>query len=280
MASAARQEASPAPLERLSLNQASINGWSLPEAVDGCARAGLGWIGLWRDRVAACGLERSARLVRDAGLRVSSLCRGGFFPAATAAERRARVDDNRRAIEEAAVLGTGVLVLVCGPPATHDLEAAREQVAEGIAQVAPHAAAAGVRLGIEPLHPMFAGDRSVVVTLAQANGLAAPFPAEQVGVVVDAYHVWWDPEVFAEIERARGRIVGYHVSDWLAPLPDPLLGRGLMGDGMICLPPLRRAVDAAGYAGPIEVEIFNRALWDMPGDRALQEIVSRFLAYA
>jgi sugar phosphate isomerase/epimerase len=198
---------------RLSLNQITINRWTLREAVDGCARHGLHWIGLWRDKVAEAGLESSARLVRDAGLGVSSLCRGGFFPAATAAERRARIDDNRRAIDEAATLGTGLLVLVCGPAAGKDLAAAREQVCEGIAEVAPDAAAAGVRLGIEPLHPMFAGDRSVVVTLAEANRMAVRFPADQVGVVVDAYHVWWDPDVGAEVGRAGPHILGYHVSD-------------------------------------------------------------------
>jgi len=266
-------------LERLSLNQVSVNRWSLPEAVEGCARGGLRWIGLWRDKVAACGLERSARLVRDAGLEVSSLCRGGFFPAATAAERRARVDDNRRAVDEAAALGTGVLVLVCGPAPDRDLESARRHVAEGIAEVAPYAAGAGVRLGVEPLHPMYAGDRSVVVTLAQASALAERLPPEQVGVVVDVYHVWWDPEVFGEIDRAAGRILGYHVSDWLAPPPDPLLGRGLMGDGRICLPPLRQAVEAAGYTGPIEVEIFNQAVWDLPGDDAVALIKARYLAH-
>jgi sugar phosphate isomerase/epimerase len=268
-----------ASLERLSLNQISVNRWSLPEAVEGCARAGLGWIGLWRDKVAACGVERSSRAVRDAGLRVSSLCRGGFFPAATAAGRRERLDDNRRAVDEAAALGTDVLVLVCGPAPDRDLAAARRMVDEGVAELAPYAARAGVRLGVEPLHPMYAGDRSVIVTLAQATTIAERFPPEQVGVVVDAYHVWWDPEVLPEIDRAGRRILGFHVSDWLVPPPDPLLGRGLMGDGVISLPPLRRAVEEAGYTGPIEVEIFNRAVWDLPGDEALETIKARYLAH-
>lgn len=262
---------------RLSLNQITINRWTLREAVDGCARHGLHWIGLWRDKVAEAGLESSARLVRDAGVGVSSLCRGGFFPAATAEERRARIDDNRRAIDEAATLGAGLLVLVCGPAAGKDLAAAREQVCEGIAEVAPAAAAAGVRLGIEPLHPMFAGDRSVVVTLAQANRMAERFPAEQVGVVVDAYHVWWDPDVSAEVARAGTRVLGYHVSDWLVPAPDMLMGRGVMGDGVIELRRLRGEVEAAGYGGPIEVEIFNREVWEAPDpDVTLEHIRARF----
>ena len=268
-----------ADVSRISLNQISINRWTLPEAVEGCARQGIGWIGLWRDKVADCGLSESARLVRDAGLRVSSLCRGGFFPARAAHALRIRREDNRRAVDEAAALGTDVLVLVCGPPLDRDLEGAREMVAEGIADLAPYAARAGVKLGIEPLHPMFAGDRSVVVTLAQALTLAEAFPPTQVGVVVDAYHVWWDPDLRTQLKRAAGRILGYHVSDWLVPPPDPLLGRGMMGDGLIDLRALRGAVEAAGYLGPIEVEIFNQAIWDTPGDEVLAMIKARSLAH-
>jgi sugar phosphate isomerase/epimerase len=280
MAEATRAEvAAPlADLSRISLNQISINGWTLPEAVEGCARHGIGWIGLWRDKVADCGLERSARLVRDAGIRVSSLLRGGFFPAAGEEALRARRDDNRRAVDEAAILGTEILVLVCGPAVDRDLEAAREQVAEGIAELAPYAAESGVTLGIEPLHPMFAGDRSVIVTLAEASSIAERFPAGQVGVIVDAYHVWWDPDLRAQVQRAAGRILGYHVSDWLVPPPDPLLGRGMMGDGVIDLRLLRGLVEATGYQGPIEVEIFNRKIWDAPGDEVLALIKERSLA--
>src|SRR5262249_54032799 len=191
------------------------------EAADGCARAGIAHIGLWRDKVEqAGGAATAARLVRDAGLEVSSLCRGGFFTAPGALE------DNRRAIEEAATLGTDLLVLVCGglPQGSKTLPAARAMVRDGIAAVLDDAAAAGVRLGIEPLHPMFCADRSVITTLGEANRLAAGFPAH-VGVVIDAYHVWWDPLVEEEIARAR--IFGFHVDDWVLPLPaGALLGRG------------------------------------------------------
>ncbi|HEX6348839.1 MAG TPA: sugar phosphate isomerase/epimerase family protein [Candidatus Dormibacteraeota bacterium] len=251
-------------LERLSLNQVTVNRWSLAEAVDGCARHGLRWIGLWRDRVAEHGLQASARRVRDAGVGVSSLCRGGFFSNADA------YDDNRRAIDEAAALGAPVLVLVSGPAPDGDLQAARRRVCEGVAELLPYAQQAGVQLGLEPLHPMFAGDRSVVVTLAEA--LAVP----DVGVVVDVYHVWWDLAVHEQIRRAGARICGLHVSDWLVPPPDHLLGRGLMGDGVIRIRKLRQEVDAAGYDGPIEVEIFNQALWNMPGDDALELLKVRF----
>src|SRR3712207_4944745 len=194
-------------LARLSLNQMTTERWSVRQAVEGCARAGIPGIGLWRHKVAETGLRESARLVRDAGLRVSSLCRGGMFPAATAAERRERIDDNRRAIDEAAELGTDVLVLVCGPAPDRDIDAARMMVEEGVAELVPYARERGVRLGIEPLHPMFAAERSVIVTLGQANSLAERFPVQQVGVVIDVYHVWWDPEVYRQIDRAGGRIL-------------------------------------------------------------------------
>ncbi len=266
-------------LARLSLNQMTTERWSVREAVEGCARAGIPAIGLWRHKVAETGLRESARAVRDAGIQVSSLCRGGMFPAATAAERRERIDDNRRAIDQAVELGTNVLVLVCGPAPDRDIDAARAMVADAISELAPYAQERGVRLGIEPLHPMFAADRSVIVTLGQANEFASRFPPVQVGVVVDVYHVWWDPEVYRQIERAAGRILGFHVNDWIVPTPDLLLGRGMLGDGVIELRRLRAAVDAAGYNGAIEVEIFNQAIWDTSGDKVLAQMSERYLAH-
>ncbi|MFN8484229.1 MAG: sugar phosphate isomerase/epimerase family protein [Anaerolineae bacterium] len=265
-------------LSRLSLNQYTTQRWSLREAVEGCARAGVPWIGVWRDKLGEVGPAAGARLVRDAGLRVSSLCRGGFFPAATAAERDARIDDNRRAIDEAAALGTDLLVLVCGPAPDRDIAAARGMVEDGLARLLPYAAERGVRLGIEPLHPMFAADRSVVVTLGQATSLAERFASPHVGVVADAYHIWWDPELYPQIARAADRILAFHVSDWLVPTPDLLMGRGMMGDGVIELRRIRAAVDAVGYAGPIEVEIFNHAIWNAPGDDVLRLMGERYLA--
>ena len=266
-------------LARLSLNQMTTQPWGVREAVEGCVRAGIPFIGLWREKVAQTGLRESAQIVRDAGLRVSALCRGGWFPAASAAERQARIDDNLRAIEEAAELGTDVLVLVCGPAPDRDIAAARTMVEDAIAQIVPHATAHGIKLGIEPLHPMFAADRSVIVTLEEANCIAAKFPAQQVGVIIDVYHVWWDPAVYTQIERAAGRIFGFHVNDWLKPPFDTLNGRGMMGDGVIELRRLRQAVDAAGYSGPIEVEIFNQAIWDIPGDELLALMCKRYLEY-
>lgn len=266
-------------IERLSLNQMTTQRWGVREAVESCVRAGIPAIGLWRDKVAETGLAETARLVRDSGLRVSSLCRGGMFPAVGARERQARLDDNRRAVDEAVALDAAVLVLVCGPPPDRDLDAARAMVHEGIAALLPYAARRGVILGIEPLHPTFAGDRSVIVTLAQATSLARSLQSPWVGVVVDTYHVWWDPDVYRRIKDAGDLIVGFHVSDWPVPNEAPLLSRAMMGDGIIELRRLRTAVDAAGYSGPIEVEIFNEAIWATPGAEVLRLMKERFSAY-
>jgi sugar phosphate isomerase/epimerase len=267
----------PAPgLARLSLNTATVRGRGLLETVDACAHAGVPWIAPWRDQLEALTPARARRAIADAGLRVSSLCRGGFFPAASAAERRERIEDNLRAIDEADALGADVLVLVCGGVPRRDLQGARQMVADGIAAIEPHARARGVRLGIEPLHPMFAADRSVITTLGEAHDLAARLDSVAVGVIVDAYHVWWDPGLRDEIAAAARHTLGFHVSDWIVPLPDVLDGRGMMGDGVIDLRAMRRAVDAAGYRGPIEVEIFNQALRARPLDAVLATIVQRY----
>jgi sugar phosphate isomerase/epimerase len=251
---------------RLSLNLITVDHWSLAEAVERCAAAGIGWVAPWRHQL----VPDSARLIRDAGLSVSSLCRGGFFTADGAD------DDNRRAVEEAALLGAPVLVLVCGPPRDRDLAAARATIASGIERLLPFAADHGVRLGIEPLHPMMIGERSAIVTLGEALALARGFHDPAVGVVVDAYHVFWDPRLEDELSAADGLIAGYHVSDWLVPTPDLLAGRGLMGDGIIDLPGIRSLVEAAGCTGPIEVEIINAALATVPPDALLADIRSRF----
>lgn len=263
-------------LERLSLNTATVRGANLLEMVDACARLGIGWIAPWREQFEVVPVDKAARAIKDAGLRVSSLCRGGFFPAARQAERDARIDDNRRAIDEAAALGTDVLVLVCGGVVGKDMRGSRQMVEDGIAALLPHAAERGVKLGIEPLHPIFAADRSVIVTLGEANAMAKRLSSPWVGVVVDVYHVWWDPAVEAELHATGERILGFHVNDWIVPLPDMLAGRGMMGDGFIDLRHLRITADEAGYSGPIEVEIFNQALWERPMDEVLRLMKERY----
>ena len=266
-------------LDRLSLNQATVKHLSLAEAVALCGRHDIGAIGLWRDRVAEAGLAQAAAAVRAAGLRVSSLCRGGFFTHADAAARQAAMADNRAAITEAAELGTDTLVLVSGglPAGQRDLGLARRMIADAIGELVPEAQRHGVRLGIEALHPMFCADRCVISSLGEALDLALSFPADAVGVVVDTYHVWWDARLAAEIARAGPRIVSYQVCDWVLPLPaEVLLGRGHVGDGVIDFGPISAAVSAAGYHGDVEVEIFNAAVWDAPPDETAATVVERF----
>ena len=261
---------------RLSLNQITTANWSLVQAVEGCVRHGVQSIALWRHKIEETGLKASVCAVNDAGLRVSGVCRGGMFPAATAAERRKNIEDNFRAVDEAAALRAGSLVMVVGGCAGVAIEDARQMVAEGVAALAPYARERGVRIGLEPLHPMFAADRSVLVTIEQALAMAQHYDAKEVGVILDTFHIWWDPRVEDQIARCAGRIFGFHVSDWLVPLPDVLLGRGMMGDGVIDNRRLRQLVEQAGYDGPIEVEIFNRALWDTEPDTVLAQVIERF----
>ncbi|WP_345644038.1 sugar phosphate isomerase/epimerase family protein [Streptomyces tremellae] len=258
---------------------------SLPELTTACVRWGVPGVGLWRAPVQEYGVAAAARLVRDAGLRVTTLCRGGFLTAVDPGERAAALADNRAAVDECAALGTGTLVLVSGglPAGERDLGAARERIADALAELAPYAGEHGVRLAIEPLHPMFASDRCVVSTLDQALALAERFPAEQVGVVVDTYHIWWDDRAPDAVARAgrQGRIHSFQLADWVTPLPAGVLnGRGLIGDGAVDLRRWRERVDAAGYTGPIEVELFNDELWRRDGVELLADVARRYVRHA
>lgn len=258
---------------RLSINQATIKAADLATALRVTAEAGVTGIGLWREPVNEVGLDTAARMLADSGLRFTTHCRGGFFTLPDGPERIAALDDNRRAIEETAVLAaagaegsTAVLVLVAGglPEGSRDLAGARERVRDAIGVLAPEARAAGVTLAIEPLHPMFGSDRCVVSTLGQALDLAADFDADVVGAAVDTFHIWWDPQVLDQIARAgrEGRIATYQVCDWRTPLPaDVLLSRHYPGDGIIDFATLTRAVVDTGYDRDIEVEIFNADIW-------------------
>jgi sugar phosphate isomerase/epimerase len=263
----------------LSINQATIRSAPLAEALRVTADTAVPSIGLWRESVQEVGLDTAARMLADSGLRFSSHCRGGFFTAAEGPARRAAIDDNRRAIEECAALAAAgapgsaaVLVLVAGglPEGSRDLIGARQRVAEAIDELVEDAKPAGVRLAIEPLHPMYASDRAVVSTLRQALDIAADFDPTVVGVAVDTFHIWWDPEAPNQIARAgrEGRIATYQVCDWRTPLPaDVLLARHYPGDGVIDFAPLTRAVVEAGYTGDVEVEIFNADVWaSAPGE--------------
>lgn len=270
-----------ADLSRLSLNTATTKHLTLAQAVEAAAAAGLGAVGPWRDRVQEAGVEKAARLISEAGLRVSSLCRGGFLTAADDAAAAAALKDNRLAIREAATLGTHELILVVGglPAGSRDLVATRQRVADRIGELAPYAAEHGVRLVVEALHPMFAADRAVVSTLGQALDLAAPFDPDVVGVVVDTYHVWWDPQLRESIARAgaEGRIASYQVCDWVLPLAaEPLNSRGHVGDGFVDFESITRWVAEAGYAGDVEVEIFHEEVWAAPAERTLATMADRY----
>lgn len=266
---------------QLSINLATLrNGSTFPQMVEDCLRHGITAISPWRDQVAAVGLAEAARIVRSNSLRVTGLCRGGMFPADTPAGRQANIDDNLRAIDEAAALGADCLVLVVGglPGSSKDIAEARQMVADGIAAMLPHARASGVPLAIEPLHPMYAADRACVNTIDQALDMAGQL-GEGVGVAIDVYHVWWDPNLAAAIARAgrEQRIYAHHICDWLVPTTDMLLDRGMMGDGVIDLRGIRRMIEAAGYAGPQEVEIFSRDnWWKRSSDETLRTCIERF----
>lgn len=263
-------------LTRLSLNQITLNNLNLIECVDACLRHNVGWIAPWRNKVAEIGLGESARIIGASGLKVSGLCRGGYFPAPTAALRAQQIDDNLRAIDEAATLGTDTLVLVCGPASDRDIDAARGMVADGIGAIVDRAHTTGIKLAIEPLHPMFAADRSVICLIDEALAIAKNFRAADVGLAIDVFHVWWDAYVYEKLEKSVGRIMAFHVSDWAVPLPGIFAARSMMGTGVIELRRLRLAVEAAGYTGPIEVEIMNETIWNRPADDVMEEIKRTF----
>ncbi len=266
-------------LKRLSLNQKTTNSWSLREAIDGCVAAGLSSIGVWREPLAEVGVESARKWLADAGLRVSSLCRGGFFTAADPTLVEAAHAENLRAIDEAAAIGAVTLCLVPGglPDGDRDLIGARARAAEAIGRLVPYAKARGVTLGIEPMNPIYAADRGVVSTLGQALDIAERFGADEVGVVLDTFHVWWDPALREQVARAGSRIFSYQVCDWITPLPaDTLLARGMMGDGHIDFDTITSWVAETGYAGDIEVEIFNADVWSSPGDDVLATMSRRY----
>lgn len=270
-----------ADFARLSINSATTKKWTLAQVVEGCVNAGIPAIGPWRDRVEEAGLDKAARLIKDAGLRVSSLCRGGFLTAPDAEGQAAALADNRAAILEAVALDTRELFLVVGglAPGEKDVVAARRRVADRLADLVPFAKENGVRLVLEPLHPMYAADRALISTLGQALDLAAPFDASTVGVAVDTFHVWWDPELKAQIERAgrENRIASYQVCDFNMPIAaDPLLSRGYMGDGVVDFATIGTWVRDAGYAGDVEVEIFNQDIWDTDGNTVLSTVKERY----
>lgn len=270
-----------ASLDRLCVHTITTKPWSIETAAARYAAAGVKGITVWRDALIDRDPARTGAMLREQGLQIVSLCRGGFFPAQTQAGRIKAIDDNRRAIEEAHALGAPHVVLVCGAVPGLPLIEARQQIAEGIAALLPDCAAAGVKLAIEPLHPMYADSRSAINTLGQANDLAEQLDSPWIGVAIDVYHVWWDPALEREIARASrlGKIFAYHVCDWRTPTADLLLDRGLMGEGCIPLRQIRSWIEATGFDGFNEVEIFSNRHWAEDQDDFLRRIVAAYRAH-
>ena len=269
-------------LSRLCIHTITTKPWPVETAIERFSARDIAGMTVWRDALEGRDIAAAGRRIRDAGMAVVSLCRGGFFPAETAAARQEAIDDNRRAIEEAAVLGAPLVVLVCGAVPGQPLDVSRGQIRDGIEAVLPDAQAAGVRLGIEPLHPMYADSRSAINTMAQANDMAETIGSPFAGVVVDVYHLWWDPDLQAEIRRCgrMGKLFAFHVCDWRTPTEDLLLDRGLMGEGCIDIPQIRGWVEEAGFDGYNEVEIFSERYWAMEQEQFLGRIIEAYTTHS
>ena len=268
------------PTADLSLNLATVRKqWTLREAVAGAARHGFAGIAPWRDTVQEAGPAEAGRIFRDSGLRVTGYCRGGLFPAADVAGRQAAIDDNKRMIDEAAEIGAECIVIIGGglPKGSRDLPAARKMFTEGLAAVLPHARAARIPLALEPMHPMYAADRGCITTIAEMTDLCDGL-GDGLGLAIDTYHVWWDANLAREVARAGKRIISHHICDWLVPTRHMLNDRGMMGDGVIDFKAIRRMIEAAGYTGIQEVEIFSEDWWARPGDEVLRVAMERFRA--
>ena len=271
-----------ASLSRLCLHTITTKPWSIEEAAIKYAASGVKGITVWRDALLNRDIKQTGEMLRRQGLSVISLCRGGFFPSIEHNRRRMAIDDNRKAIEEAFLLGTDKIVLVCGADPAQSLEDSRKQISDGIAAIIPDAAAAGVKLAIEPLHPMYADTRSAINTIAQANDLAEALNSPWVGVAVDVYHLWWDPALESEINRCgrNNNLLAFHICDWKSPTTDMLNDRGLMGEGCIPLKKIRSWVESAGFSGFIEVEIFSNEYWKMDQTEFLNKIIKSYIAFA
>jgi len=268
----------PTDLRRLAVHTITNKPWPLRRCVEAYSAMGIGGISVWREAVAAAGLEESARMLADSPLRVPALVRGGFFVAGSGPERQRAIDENRACIDEAARLGAEMVVLVVGAQPGTALAEARKQVADGIGAILPHAVSHGVKLAIEPLHPMYAADRSCINRMAEARAVCERLRHRLVGIAVDVYHVWWDPDLEREIELAgrQHTLFGFHVCDWRVPTRDMLHDRGLMGEGCIDIPRIRGWVEAAGFRGLHEVEVFSTEHWARDQDAYLRDIAQAY----
>lgn len=265
-------------ISQLCIHTITTRPWQIEEAAKYFSAAGVKGITVWRDALEGKNIKQTGRMLLEHDLTIVSLCRGGFFPGTDLIKRKSAIDDNRRAIDEAVELGTSMLVLVCGADPSQGLEESRKQIRDGIAEIIPYASAAGVKLAIEPLHPMYADTRSAINTLTQANDLAEELNSPWIGVAIDVYHLWWDPSLEKEIKRCgeKGHLMAFHICDWKVPTTDMLLDRGLMGEGCIPVNKIRSWVEAAGFSGFNEVEIFSTTYWKENQTDYLQKIIKAY----
>lgn len=268
----------PMDFSRLCIHSITTKPWKIEEAAKNYYAAGVKGITVWRDALEGRNIKETGKMLRDHDLTIVSLCRGGFFPHKDLSKRKMAVDDNRKAIEEAAELETSMLVLVCGADPSQALEESRKQIRDGIAGIIPEASAAGVKLTIEPLHPMYADTRSAINTLSQANDMAEELNSPWVGIALDVYHLWWDPFLEREIKRCgeNRNLAAFHICDWKVPTTDLLMDRGLMGEGCIPVKQIRSWVETAGFNGFNEVEIFSNAYWKEDQSGFLEKIIKAY----
>lgn len=265
-------------LSQLCVHTITTKPWSIETAAKNFSGAGVKGITVWRDALAGRNIKQTGQLIRDYDLSIVSLCRGGFFPFADLQKRKAAIDDNKKAIDEAEALGAPMIVLVCGADPTQSLEDSRKQIQEGILEILPQAKAANIKLAIEPLHPMYADTRSAINTLAQANDMAEEIDSPFVGVAVDVYHLWWDPTLQQEIKRCgkNNHLFAFHICDWNVPTVDFLNDRGIMGEGCIPVRKIRGWVEEAGFDGFYEVEIFSNKFWREEQGAFLKSIIKAY----
>jgi sugar phosphate isomerase/epimerase len=268
-------------LSRLCIHTITTKPWGIDVAAKNYSANGVKGITVWRDALTGRNIKQTGEMLRQNGLHVVSICRGGFFPAKEHSRRLEAIEDNRRAIDEAFELGAKLIVMVCGADPAQPPEDSRKQIYDGISAVLPDAKAAGIRLAIEPLHPMYADTRSAINTMNQANDLAEALNSHWAGVAVDVYHVWWDPQLEKEIERCgkNKKLLAFHVCDWKSPTIDMLNDRGLMGEGCIPVRKIRSWVEAAGFNGFIEVEIFSDSYWKQDQSVFLKNIITSYKTY-
>ena len=269
-------------ISKLCVHTITTKHWPLEQAIEKYVARGIKGVSVWRQWLDEKGPDASGRLLKDAGMDVVSLVRGGFFPGRTAEEKQKAIDDNKNAIDEAAAIGAPAVVLVCGAVPGLALTESRKQITDGISSILDHAADVNVKLSIEPLHPMYADDRSAVNTMKQANDICDELKSPQVGVAVDVYHVWWDPDLHREILRCgkSGYLFAFHICDWMTPTTDMLNDRGLMGEGCINIKEIRGWVEEAGFTGYSEVEIFSNRWWEKDQDEFLEAIVNGYLNHS